>query len=99
MPPPVDIVGSNTRETNRLRMLETLLRRPARSRGCLETVAGPDGIVELLARSRGERLTMTRVMDLVYAGITAPRARSRTPEGRSGAPSPPRSTCSTRGWS
>jgi predicted NBD/HSP70 family sugar kinase len=38
------------------------------NRGCLETVASPDYVVELLERSRGQKLTMARVMHLVHSG-------------------------------
>jgi predicted NBD/HSP70 family sugar kinase len=55
-------------EIGHVRVVDNGLICRCGNRGCLETVAGPDVIVELLERSRGERLTMTRVMDLVYAG-------------------------------
>ena len=75
MPPPVnDIVGTNTRETNRLRMLETLLRRPARSRGDL-------------GRSLGvSRATVTALLtEFEHAGIVEQQAEDsdeRRPKGR-----------------
>lgn len=58
-----DIVGTNTRETNRLRMLETLLRRPARSRGDL-------------GRSLGvSRATVTALLsEFEQAGIVSQQA-------------------------
>lgn len=75
MPPPVnDIVGANTRETNRLRLLETLLWRPARSRGDL-------------GRSLGvSRATVTALLtEFEHAGIVEQQAEDsdeRRPKGR-----------------
>src|SRR5262249_962908 len=70
-----DTVGSNTRETNRLRMLETLLRRPARSRG-------------ELGRSLGvSRATVTAlVSELERAGIVSQQAEGTDERRAKGRP-------------
>ena len=51
-----------------MRVVENGLICRCGNRGCLETVASPDVVVELLERSRGEPLTMARVMELVHDG-------------------------------
>ena len=86
-------------EIGHVRVAENGLICRCGNRGCLETVASPDVVVELLERSRGEPLTMAHVIELVRDGDRgAARARWPTPAGRSGARSRPPSTCSIRAW-
>ena len=69
--------GGIAGEIGHVRVVDNGLICRCGNRGCLETVASPDVVVELLERSRGERLTMAQVMELRARGRSRRRAGGR----------------------
>jgi predicted NBD/HSP70 family sugar kinase len=60
--------GGIAGEIGHVRVVDNGLICRCCNRGCLETVASPDFVLELLERSRGDRLTLPHVMELVHQG-------------------------------